>query len=118
MERFQSLGTAFYRNSQCGVLVFDVNSSQSFRELGKWRDNFLEYARPRNPEDFPFVVLGNKVDKGDGEMQVSREQAMEWCQANGNLSYFETSARDVVNIEEAFQSIAVTAMQQNHKDEK
>lgn len=61
-ERFQSLGVAFYRGADCCVLVFDVTSTTSFKDLDSWRDEFLIQASPRDPENFPFVVLGNKVD--------------------------------------------------------
>lgn len=60
-ERFQSLGVAFYRGADCCVLVFDVTSPTSFKALDSWRDEFLIQASPRDPENFPFVVLGNKV---------------------------------------------------------
>ena len=61
-ERFQSLGVAFYRGADCCVLVFDVTSPTSFKALDSWRDEFLIQASPRDPENFPFVVLGNKVN--------------------------------------------------------
>jgi len=55
------LGVAFYRGADCCVLVFDVTSPTSFKALDSWRDEFLIQASPRDPENFPFVVLGNKV---------------------------------------------------------
>lgn len=61
-ERFQSLGVAFYRGADCCVLVFDVTAPNTFKNLDSWRDEFLIQASPRDPEHFPFVVLGNKVD--------------------------------------------------------
>lgn len=61
-ERFQSLGVAFYRGADCCVLVFDVTSPGSFKSLDGWRDEFLIQASPSDPDHFPFVVLGNKVD--------------------------------------------------------
>lgn len=61
-ERFQSLGVAFYRGADCCVLVFDVTNANSFKTLDSWRDEFLIQASPRDPENFPFVVLGNKID--------------------------------------------------------
>jgi Ras-related protein Rab-7A len=69
-ERFQSLGVAFYRGADCCVLVFDVNSSKSFQALESWRDEFLIQASPHDPENFPFVVLGNKVDVDESKRQV------------------------------------------------
>jgi Ras-related protein Rab-7A len=41
---------------------------------------------------------------------------MTWCQAKGNLPYFETSAKEAINVEQAFQSVAVKALQQGHED--
>jgi len=60
-ERFQSLSSAFYRGSDCCVLVFDVTDKSSFESLTKWRDEFLAQAQPKDPELFPFIVMGNKV---------------------------------------------------------
>jgi len=61
-ERFQSLGVAFYRGADCCCLVYDVNVAKTFENLDSWRDEFLIQAAPRDPENFPFVVLGNKID--------------------------------------------------------
>ena len=36
---------------------------QSFDNLDSWREEFLGQASPSDPENFPFVVLGNKVDR-------------------------------------------------------
>ena len=30
--------------------------------LDCWKDDFLVQASPRDPEIFPFVVVGNKID--------------------------------------------------------
>ena len=64
-ERFQSLGVAFYRGADCCVLVYDVTAPNSFKSLDAWRDEFLIQASPRDPENFPFIVIGNKVDLAD-----------------------------------------------------
>lgn len=53
---------AFYRGADCCVLVFDVTMPNTFRTLDSWRDEFLIQASPRDPENFPFVVIGNKID--------------------------------------------------------
>lgn len=53
---------AFYRGADSCVLVFDVNNAKTFENLDSWREEFLLQAGPREPEAFPFVALGNKVD--------------------------------------------------------
>jgi Ras-related protein Rab-7A len=37
---------------------------------------------------------------------------MSFCQAKGNIPYFETSAKEAINVEQAFQTIAKNALQQ------
>ncbi|KAH8926279.1 hypothetical protein BT69DRAFT_1279012 [Atractiella rhizophila] len=109
-ERFQSLGVAFYRGADCCVLVYDVNSSKSFETLDSWRDEFLVQASPRDPENFPFVVLGNKIDMEESKRVVSQKRALTWCQQKGNIPYFETSAKEAINVEQAFREACVNAL--------
>ncbi|CAG9312154.1 RAB7A_1 [Blepharisma stoltei] len=110
-ERFQSLGTAFYRGSDCCVLVYDITSSKSFESLGSWKEEFLSQSNARDAENFPFVVLGNKVDKED-ERKVPNARASQWCRDTGNMPFFETSAKDAVNVDDAFMMIARNALSQ------
>ena len=53
------------------MLVYDVNNSKSFDTLDSWRDEFLIQASPRDPDNFPFVVLGNKIDQEESKRVVS-----------------------------------------------
>ncbi|MGH0178577.1 UNVERIFIED_CONTAM: hypothetical protein FKN15_077868 [Acipenser sinensis] len=110
-ERFQSLGVAFYRGADCCVLVFDVTAPNTFKTLDSWRDEFLIQASPRDPENFPFVVLGNKIDLENRQVTTKRAQA--WCQSKNNIPYFETSAKEAINVEQAFQTIARNALKQD-----
>lgn len=114
-ERFQSLGVAFYRGADCCVLVFDVTTPSSFKSLDSWRDEFLIQASPRDPENFPFVVLGNKVDAEN--RMVTAKKAQQWCQSKNNIPYFETSAKQGINVEQAFQTIAKNALAQERDAE-
>ncbi|KAG1436802.1 hypothetical protein G6F56_013404 [Rhizopus delemar] len=43
---------------------------------------------------------------------VSQKRAMSWCQSKGNVPYFETSAKEAINVEQAFQTIAKNALSQ------
>ncbi|XP_051912955.1 ras-related protein Rab-9A-like [Hippocampus zosterae] len=100
-ERFRSLRTPFYRGSDCCLLTFSVDDAQSFLNLGNWKKEFIYYADLKEPNMFPFVVLGNKLDVD--KRQVSREDAQQWCRDNGGLAYFETSAKDATNVASAFE---------------
>lgn len=69
-ERYQSLGSAFYRGADACVLVYDITDTKSFEALDAWREEFLVSAAPRDPDTFPFVILGNKVDVTDNPRTV------------------------------------------------
>ena len=97
--------------------MYDVNSSKSFETLDSWRDEFLIQASPRDPENFPFVVLGNKIDMEENKRQVTQKRAMTWCQSKGNIPYFETSAKEAINVEQAFQTVAKNALHQDQEEQ-
>lgn len=42
---------------------------------------------------------------------------MTWCQAKGNIPYFETSAKEAINVEQAFQTVAKNALQQEAEEQ-
>ncbi|XP_015905800.1 ras-related protein rab7 [Parasteatoda tepidariorum] len=114
-ERFQSLGVAFYRGADCCVLVYDVTSPNSFKSLDSWRDEFLIQSGPRNPDDFPFVVIGNKIDLENRAISTKRGQG--WCQSKNNIPFYETSAKESINVEQAFQAVAMSALTQEQDAE-
>ena len=60
-ERFKALGVAFYRGADAAVLIYDVTNKESFKNLETWRDEFLFHNDPPDPDEFPLVIIGNKV---------------------------------------------------------
>lgn len=104
-ERFNSLGSAFFRGADCCLLVFDVTNVKSFEDLTFWKEEFLLHASvdEKDKENFPFIVLGNKADLTD--RAVTKEKAETWCKQH-NCIYFETSAKTALNVEKAFQTAA------------
>ncbi|EGC36269.1 hypothetical protein DICPUDRAFT_78083 [Dictyostelium purpureum] len=105
-ERFRSLEVSYYRGADCCILVFDVTSEKSLHDLKLWRDDFIEKTGVQDADNFPFVVLGNKVD--DPNRKIKEKQAQQWCETNigGKFIYFDTSAKDNINIEQVFKHIS------------
>ena len=108
-EKFQSLGYAFYRGADCCALTYDMTNQQSFENLDKWKRGFLDNAGPNDPNTFPFVCLGNKLDKPDSR-QVPTAKGQEWCKDNNDMMFYETSAVDGINVENAFKDMARAAI--------
>lgn len=103
-ERFQSLGTAFYREVNCCILVYDITTRKTFESLSSWRADFYYKSDIQDRENFPFVLIGNKADK-EAERKVSTARAQSWCMGNGDIPFYETSAKESINIEEAFNTL-------------
>lgn len=65
----------------------------------------------------PEHVLLNRLTYISSCAQVSEKKARAWCAAKGNIPYFETSAKEGINVEEAFQTIAKDALKSGEEEE-
>ena len=100
-SRFQSLRQNFYRGTHICLLIFALDNLTSFCNLTQWRQEFFRYSGVTPDIEFPFLVIGNKSDVSP--RAVSELNAQAWCRANGDVPYFETSAKQALNVEEVFQ---------------
>ncbi|XP_037599200.1 ras-related protein Rab-9A-like [Cebus imitator] len=83
--------------------IWDTAGQERFRSLRMPFYRGIYSADVKEPESFPFVILGNKIDS---EWQVSTEEAQAWCRDNGHYPSFETSAKDATNVAAAFEGAA------------
>ena len=116
-EKFHSMGASFYRNAECCVLVCDLTDAKSFETIDTWRQEFLTQLAPKDPDNFPFVLLGNKCDK-DTERKVAETKIRQYCEIKNHMPYFETSAKDNTNADKAFEEIAKLAFKRNSKEDE
>ena len=52
-----------------------------------------------------------------GASQVSEKKAKQWCTAKGAIPHFETSAKENIEVETAFLTIASNALQNETEEE-
>ena len=107
-ERFSSLVGTFYRGADCALLVYDINNIDTFKSLETWMDEFHVKACTTCPDRFPFAVLGNKADLKNREVSLNRVHL--WCQSKNDIPYFETSAKDSTNVDQAFELLIKTCI--------
>ena len=78
--------------------MFDVTRKKTFWELEAIVEAFLVEINQKH-EDFPILIIGNKVDCPDTDRVVSREMANVFCSKYGFL-YMECSAKNDVNVDQ------------------
>ena len=97
-ERFKAMSTNTVKGAQGIVLVFDTTKKESFENLPKW------IKETKNIKDnIPIVLFGNKCDLLE-EAVVDNDEAMKFAKDN-DMDYFETSAKQNINIEQGFKNI-------------
>jgi len=97
---FFDVRNEFYKDTQGGLLVFDVTSRRSFENLDNWLSEARKFGC--NPRDVDFVVIGNHIDKS--KRAVSESEARNWAKEKG-FSYFEVSANTGANVADMFESV-------------
>lgn len=101
-ERFHSIATSTIKGSHGIILTFDLTKKSSFNSLESWLNDIKE-----NSNEVPVVIFGNKCDLFEN-YEVENEEAKKFAKEH-NLQYFETSAKQNVNVQEGFNSIAEIA---------
>ena len=95
-ETFRSITRAYYKNSVCACVVYDITNKNSFQNIKSW----LEDCRKQSPKTVFLILIGNKVDLED-RREVTYEEGSIFAEKNRML-FFETSAKTGKNIEELF----------------
>ena len=94
-ERFKSLAINLIKDADGVMLMYDITNRESFNSIIDWIKNIEE----RKGENFPTIILGNKVDNEDIR-KVSKEEGEKVAEGN-DISFFEISNKTGVNVNEA-----------------
>ena len=96
-DRFQVMRPGFYKGGRTAAMVFDATNPESFKGLGRWRQEVIEVVPNQ-----PLVVVANKID-------LPRVQAAEEARAYADsiqAPYLETSAATGEGVDTLFETIA------------
>ena len=95
-ENFRSITRAYYKNSACALVVYDISNRESFENISTW----IEDCRSQSPQTIFMVLVGNKNDLEDKRV-VTFEEGQELAEKN-KMMFFETSAKSGKNVDEIF----------------
>ena len=103
-ENFRSITRAYYKNSACALVVYDITNRESFDNVSTW----IEDCRNQSPQTIFMVLVGNKTDLDlENKRVVSFEEGQELAEKN-KMMFFETSAKSGKNVDDIFYRSAET----------
>ena len=99
-ENYRSITRAYYKNSVCAILVYDISSRESFEHISNW----IEDCTAQSPKTVFMILVGNKSDLNNMR-QVTFEEGKNMAK-NNNMMFFETSAKTGENVDKIFEESA------------
>jgi len=99
-ERFGNMIRVFYKEAVGALVVFDVTRPHTFEAVKNWKKDIDEKVHiPGTDKPIPVVLLANKIDLDRRWLSKTKEQMDEFCVEFGFAGWFETSAKDNINID-------------------
>ena len=108
-KRFDQLRTSFYYGTQAALLLYAIDSQESFNSANEWIEELWKHNGKKT--QIPIVIIGNKSDlreKADDPVLASKgEQFAEKVskKAGFQIPFMETSAKTGENVKKAFKLI-------------
>ena len=112
-QNFRSVIRAYYKNTACAFVVYDISNRNSFNNVSTW----IEDCRNNSSEKIFMVLIGNKSDLAD-KRQVSTEEGRELAEKY-EMKFYETSAKTGENVNDIFNDSVdeiAKKMDQNYYD--
>mmetsp|Transcript_25864 Transcript_25864/g.40134 ORF Transcript_25864/g.40134 Transcript_25864/m.40134 type:complete len:208 (+) Transcript_25864:153-776(+) len=109
-ERFRTITTSYFRGAQGILLVYDVTDRRSFESIRNWISQIQQHADVHVNK----ILVGNKCDMLD-EKVVSTEEGAKLAK-EFNMEFWEASAKNDVNVEQSFISLAKNVKDRLVKD--
>ena len=94
-ERFRSLSFNLIKFTEGVILMYDITNKSSFKSIPEW----IESAREHKGENYPIIIIGNKIDLEE-KRKITTEEGENLAKKYG-LDFFEISNKEDINIKEA-----------------
>lgn len=106
-EKFGGLRDGYYIQGQCGIIMFDVTSKITYKNVPNWHRDLERVC-----ENIPIVLCGNKVDVKVSSSMVRRVSGEPQLEGDALASSEPESKPDVSNVERAILSLACSTLEQ------
>ncbi|XP_029449899.1 ras-related protein Rab-32 [Rhinatrema bivittatum] len=104
-ERFGNMTRVYYKEAVGAFVVFDVTRGSTFEAVSKWKNDLDSKVHLPNGGPIPAVLLANKCDQMKEMSSQNFSHLDQFCKESGFVGWFETSAKDNINIDDAARSL-------------
>ncbi|EDW02476.1 GH19866 [Drosophila grimshawi] len=104
-ERFGNMTRVYYKEAVGAFIVFDVTRSGTFDCVSKWKEDLDSKVQLPDGSPIPCILLANKCDQEKQGIVTQPERMDEYVRENGFAGWFETSAKENINIDEAARAL-------------
>jgi small GTP-binding protein len=105
-ERYGNMTHIYYQEAVAAFVVFDVTQITTFNMVSEWKKDIDLKVFTSEERPIPCWLLCNKIDLcTDGKWEKTTEEMEEFANANGFIGFFETSAREGINIDKAARTL-------------
>ena len=113
-EAYRSLINSFYHSSSLAILVYSIDSEQSFNNLENWIVNLKKCALPWSK----LILLGNKCDDEENR-EVSYEEGKRIAKKHNLFFFMEVSAKEGFKSPNFLELAAISLYEdyENNKDD-
>ena len=109
-ERFRNITKNYYQTSHGFIVAYDISENESFKYVKHWLNDINNNA----PKNVKVILIGTKCDL---ERKISKEEGEKIALEN-NIKFFETSAKDNINVKETFESLTLDILKYMEDEEK
>jgi len=91
----------YYKEAVGALVVFDVTRVTTFEAVTKWKNDIDAKVMLPDGSPIPVVLLANKCDLAKEGLVKNAQQMDKHCEDKGFIGWFETSAKENINIDKA-----------------
>ena len=101
-ERFRTIAKNQYKKADAIIIIYDVTDRKSFESVNDWIVSIKSDVDPVTER----LLIGNKIDLVN-ERTVAQEEGVKIAEKYG-MPFIETSAKESLNVKEAFLKVINT----------
>ena len=99
-EAYRSLITSFYKSSSFAIMVYSIDSKESFNNMKIWLNEIKAKSNP----NIKIALIGNKCDLEDKRI-VKKEDGEKFSNDNDLCFFMEASAKTSFNAKKLFNEV-------------